>query len=64
MSIQYKHKLTGNVYLLKNVCRVQIGDKWVDGIIYFNENKHREMYVRTKDDFFNYFEEIIDEVEL
>ena len=64
MSIQYKHKLTGNVYLLKTACFVKIGDKWVDGIAYFNENKHREMYVRTKDDFFNSFEEIIDEVEL
>lgn len=64
MSIQYKHTKTGNVYLLKNVCRVQIGDKWVDGIAYVNANKLREMYVRTKDDFFNSFEEIVDEVEL
>ena len=62
--IQYKNKINGDVYLLKSVCRVQIGDKWVDGIIYFNENKHREMFVRTKHDFFNSFEEIIDEVEL
>ena len=61
MNIQYKDKINGDVYLLKSVCRVQIGDKWVDGIIYFNENKHREMFVRTKDDFFKYFEEIIDE---
>lgn len=61
---KYKNKINGDIYLFKNVCRVQIGDKWVDGIIYFNENKHREMYVRTKDDFFSYFEEIVDEVEL
>jgi hypothetical protein len=64
MSIQYKNKITGDVYLLETACRVQIGDKWVDGIAYFNANKLREMFVRTKDDFFNYFEEIIDEVEL
>jgi len=64
MSIQYKHTKTANVYLLKTACHIKIGDKWVDGIIYFNENKHREMYVRTKDDFFSSFEEIIDEVEL
>lgn len=64
MSIQYKHTKTGDVYLLETVCRVQIGDKWVDGIAYVNANSHREMYVRTKDDFFSSFEEIIDEVEL
>ena len=55
MSIQYKHKLTGNVYLLETACYVQIGNKWVDGIAYVNENIHREMYVRTKDDFFQFF---------
>ena len=60
--IKYKNKINGDVYLLKSVCLVQIGDKWVEGIAYFNENKHREMYVRTKHDFFNSFEEIIDEV--
>ncbi len=64
MSIQYKHTKTGNVYLFKTACHIKIGNKWVDGIAYVNENKHREMYVRTKDDFFNSFEEIIDEVEL
>jgi len=64
MSIQYKNKITGDVYLLENACRVKIGDKWVDGIAYVNANSHREMYVRTKDDFLNSFEEIIDEVEL
>ena len=64
MSIQYKNKITGDIYLLKTVCHVKIGDKWVDGIAYVNENSHREMYVRTKDDFFSSFEEIIDEVTL
>ena len=64
MSIQYKNKKTGDVYLLETACRVQIGDKWVDGIAYVNENKLREMFVRTKADFFNSFEEIIDEAEL
>ena len=64
MSIQYKNKITGDVYLLKTACHIKIGDKWVDGIAYVNENSHREMYIRTKDDFFNSFEEIIDEVEL
>lgn len=64
MSIQYKNKINNDVYLLKSICRVKIGDKWVDGIIYFNENKLREMYVRTKHDFFNSFEEIIDGAEL
>lgn len=64
MSIQYKNKITGDVYLLKTACRVKIGDNWVDGIAYVNENKLREMFVRTKDDFFNSFEEIIDEVVL
>ena len=64
MSIQYKHTKTGNVYLLKTACHIKIGDKWVDGIAYVNVNKLREMYVRTKDDFFNSFEEIIDEEEL
>ena len=64
MSIQYKNKITGDVYLLETACRVQIGDKWVDGIVYSNTNKLREVFVRTKVDFFKYFEEIIDEVEL
>ena len=64
MSIQYKNKKTGDVYLLETACRVKISDNWVDGIAYVNANKLREMYVRTKDDFFNSFEEIIDEVEL
>jgi hypothetical protein len=64
MSIQYKNKITGDVYLLETACRVQIGDKWVDGIAYFNENKLREMFVRTKDDFFNSFDEIIDKDKL
>ena len=64
MSIQYKNKITGDVYLLKTACHIKIGDKWVDGIAYVNENIHREMYVRTKDDFFSCFEEIVDEVEL
>jgi len=64
MSIQYKNTKTGDVFLLETACRVQIGDKWVDGIAYFNANKLREMFVRTKHDFFNSFEEIIDEVML
>ena len=64
MSIQYKHTKTGDIYVFETACHIKIGNKWVDGIIYFNENKHREMYVRTKHDFFNSFEEIIDEVEL
>ena len=64
MSIQYKNKITGDVYLLETACRVQISDKWVDGIVYSNTNKLREVFVRTKNDFFNSFEEIIDEVEL
>ena len=64
MSIQYKHKITGDVYLLETACRVKIGDKWDDGIVYYNKNKFREVFVRTKNDFFKYFEEIIDEVEL
>ena len=61
MSIQYKNKINGEVYLLETACRVQIGDNWVDGIAYFNTNKLREMFVRTKDDFFNSFEEVINE---
>ena len=64
MSIQYKNTKTGDAYLLKTVCHVKIGDKWVDGIAYVNANKLREVFVRTKDDFFSSFEEIIDEVEL
>ena len=64
MSIQYKNTKTGDVYLLETACHIKIGDNWVDGIAYFNANKLREMYVRTKDDFFNSFEEIIDENEL
>jgi len=64
MSIQYKNKITGDVYLLETACHVKIGDKWVEGIAYFNANKLREMYVTTKDDFFSSFEEIIDENEL
>ena len=64
MSIQYKNKINGDVYLLESACRVQIGDKWVDGIAYVNANKLREMFVTPKYDFFKYFEEIIDEVEL
>ncbi len=61
MSIQYKNKKTGDVCLLETACHVKIGDKWVDGIAYFNANKLREMYVTTKDDFFNSFEEVINE---
>ncbi len=61
MSIQYKNKITGDVYLLETACRVQIGDKWVDGIVYSNTNKLREVFVRTKNDFFKYFEEVINE---
>ena len=64
MSIQYKNKITGDVYLLETACHVKIGDNWVDGIAYFNENKLREMFVTNKNDFFNSFEEVIDEVEL
>jgi hypothetical protein len=64
MSIKYKNKKTGDVYLLETACRVKIGDKWVEGIAYFNANKLREVFVRTKVDFFNSFEEVIDEVEL
>ena len=64
MSIRYKHKITGDVYLLETACYLKIGDNWVDGIAYFNENKLRVMFVTTKYDFFNSFEEFIDEVEL
>jgi hypothetical protein len=66
MNIQCKNKKTGDVYfyLLETTCHVKIGDNWVDGIAYFNENKLREIFVRTKDDFFNSFEEIIDKDEL
>ena len=64
MSIQYKNKINGEVYLLETACRVQIGDNWVDGIAYFNANKLREMFVTPKYDFFDSFEEIIEEVEL
>jgi hypothetical protein len=64
MSIRYKNKKTGDVYLLETACWVKIGDKWVKGIAYFNENKLREMFVRTEEDFLNKFEEILDEVDL
>jgi hypothetical protein len=64
MSIQYRNKKTGDVYLLENACRVKIDGEWVDGIVYSNTNKLREVFVRTKNDFFSSFEEIIDEVEL
>ena len=64
MSIQYKNTKTGDVCLLETACHVKIGDKWVDGVAYFNANKLREMFVITEDDFFNSFEEIIDEAEL
>lgn len=64
MSIQYKNKKTGDVYLLETACYLKIGDNWVEGIAYFNENKLREMFVTTKEDFFSSFEEIIDESDL
>jgi hypothetical protein len=64
MSIEYKNKKTGEVYLLETACWVKSGDRWVEGIVYFNSNKLREMFVTTKEDFFSCFEEIIDEVEL
>lgn len=64
MNIQYKNRKTGDVCLLETACHVKIGDKWVDGIAYFNANKLREMFVRTKDDFFNSFDEIIDKDKL
>lgn len=64
MSVQYKNTKTGDVCLLETACHVKIGDNWVEGVAYFNANKLREMYVRTKDDFFNFFEEIIEEEEL
>jgi len=58
MSMQYKHKKTGNVYLLETACWVKINDTWVEGIAYFNANKLREMFVTTKEDFFNSFEQV------
>jgi hypothetical protein len=58
MSIQYKHKKTGDVYLLETACWVKISDNWVEGIAYFNSNKLREMFVTTKKDFFNSFKEV------
>jgi len=61
MSIQYKNKITGDVCLLETACHVKIDGDWVEGIAYFNANKLREMYVTTKDDFFNSFEEVINE---
>jgi hypothetical protein len=64
MSIQYKHKKTGDVYLLETACHVKINDNWVEGIAYFNSNRLREMFVTTKKDFFNSFEEIINEEEV
>ena len=64
MSIQYKNKKTGDVCLLETACHVKIGDNWVNGVAYFNANKLREMFVITEDDFFNSFDEIIDEDEL
>jgi hypothetical protein len=64
MSIQYKNKKTGDVYLLETACWVKINDNLVEGIAYFNANKLREMFVTTKEDFFNSFEEIIDEEEV
>ena len=64
MSIQYKNKKTGDVYLLETACWVKINDNWVEGIAYFNANKLREMFVTTKEDFFSSFEEIIDEEEV
>ena len=64
MSIQYKNTKTGDVCLLETACHIKIGDNWVNGVAYSNTNKLREVFVRTKNDFFNSFEEIIDEVEL
>jgi hypothetical protein len=64
MSIQYKNKKTGDVYLLETACWVKSGDSWAEGIAYFNSNRLREMFVTTKKDFFNSFEEIIDEEEV
>jgi uncharacterized membrane protein len=64
MSSQYKHTKTGDVYLIHESCKIKIDDKWVEGIIYFNPNNIREMFVTTKEDFFSSFEEIIDEGDL
>jgi hypothetical protein len=58
MSIQYKNKKTGDVYLLETACWVKISDNWVEGISYFNSNRLREMFVRTEEDFFSSFEEV------
>jgi hypothetical protein len=58
MSIEYKHKKTGDVYLLETACYVKIDGNWVEGIAYFNANKLREMFVTTKEDFLNSFEEV------
>ncbi len=60
MSIQYKNKKTGDVYLLETACWVKSGDSWAEGIAYFNSNKLSKMFVTTKKDFFNSFEEVED----
>jgi hypothetical protein len=64
MSIQYKNKKTGDVYLLETACHVKINDNWVEGVAYFNSNRLREMFVTTKKDFFNSFEEVLNEEEV
>jgi hypothetical protein len=56
--MSYKNKKTGDVYLVETACHLKIGDNWVKGIAYFNENNLREMFVRTEEDFSNAFEEI------
>lgn len=58
---QYRHIKTGDVYAVHDSCKIKIDDNWVEGIIYFNVNNTRELFVRTEQNFSDSFKEVFDD---
>ena len=49
----YTHKDTNKSYAVLQECKMKIGDRWVDGVVYLKDGK---MFCRTRMDFFENFE--------
>lgn len=55
---KYLHK-NKNIYIYVGPCRIQIGQDWIDGVIYYNDDVTKEdVYVRTKENFEQSFQKL------
>lgn len=48
---RYKHYRNGRIYIMIDFCRIQENGVWVDGVIYCHEMNHKDLFVRSLEEF-------------